>query len=77
MLLSIDSVSAGSPENHLIYYVAVEWLFSSLMADEIAKAQAAQPGGDNKEIPAKILFEDDLFIHNKCSIFFNVFPKNL
>uniref|UniRef100_A0AAZ3Q934 Uncharacterized protein n=1 Tax=Oncorhynchus tshawytscha TaxID=74940 RepID=A0AAZ3Q934_ONCTS len=41
------------------------------MADEIAKAQATQPGGDNKEIPAKILFEDDLFIHNKFSIFFN------
>uniref|UniRef100_A0A4W5PJ53 Uncharacterized protein n=1 Tax=Hucho hucho TaxID=62062 RepID=A0A4W5PJ53_9TELE len=36
------------------------------MADEIAKAQVAQPGGDTifgkiirKEIPAKILFEDD------------------
>uniref|UniRef100_A0A8C7QQU0 Uncharacterized protein n=1 Tax=Oncorhynchus mykiss TaxID=8022 RepID=A0A8C7QQU0_ONCMY len=35
------------------------------MADEIAKAQVAQPGGDTifgkiirKEIPAKILFED-------------------
>uniref|UniRef100_A0A8K9WUW1 Uncharacterized protein n=1 Tax=Oncorhynchus mykiss TaxID=8022 RepID=A0A8K9WUW1_ONCMY len=37
------------------------------MADEIAKAQVAQPGGDTifgkiirKEIPAKILFEDEL-----------------
>ncbi|EPQ11004.1 Histidine triad nucleotide-binding protein 1 [Myotis brandtii] len=36
------------------------------MADEIAKAQAALPGGDTifgkiirKEIPAKIIFEDD------------------
>lgn len=36
------------------------------MADEIAKAQTAQPGGDTifgkiirKEIPAKILYEDD------------------
>lgn len=36
------------------------------MADEIAKAQVAQPGGDTifgkiirKEIPAKIIFEDD------------------
>lgn len=36
------------------------------MADEIAKAQAARPGGDTifgkiirKEIPAKIIFEDD------------------
>uniref|UniRef100_A0A8C7D8R7 Uncharacterized protein n=1 Tax=Oncorhynchus kisutch TaxID=8019 RepID=A0A8C7D8R7_ONCKI len=41
------------------------------MADEIAKAQA----GDNKEIPAKILFEDDLFIHNKCKKKYYVFPK--
>ncbi|KAG9353805.1 hypothetical protein JZ751_011929 [Albula glossodonta] len=37
------------------------------MADEIAKAQVAQPGGETifgkiirKEIPAKIFFEDDL-----------------
>lgn len=36
------------------------------MADEISKAQAARPGGDTifgkiirKEIPAKILFEDE------------------
>lgn len=36
------------------------------MADEISKAQVAQPGGDTifgkiirKEIPAKIIFEDD------------------
>ncbi|PNJ80231.1 HINT1 isoform 9 [Pongo abelii] len=36
------------------------------MADEIAKAQVARPGGDTifgkiirKEIPAKIIFEDD------------------
>ena len=36
------------------------------MADEIAKAQAARPGGDTifgkiirKEIPAKIIYEDD------------------
>uniref|UniRef100_A0A8C8MGU7 Uncharacterized protein n=1 Tax=Oncorhynchus tshawytscha TaxID=74940 RepID=A0A8C8MGU7_ONCTS len=39
------------------------------MADEIAKAQVAQPGGDiifgkiiRKEIPAKILFEDDVLV---------------
>lgn len=37
------------------------------MADETAKAQAAKPGGDTifgkiirKEIPAKIIYEDDL-----------------
>lgn len=37
------------------------------MADEISKAQAAKPGGDTifgkvirKEIPAKIIHEDDL-----------------
>lgn len=37
------------------------------MADEIAKAQAAKPGGDTifgkiirKEIPANIIHEDDL-----------------
>lgn len=36
------------------------------MADEVAKAQSAQPGGDTifgkiirKEIPAKIIHEDD------------------
>lgn len=36
------------------------------MADEIAKAKAAQPGGDTifgkiirKEIPANIIYEDD------------------
>lgn len=36
------------------------------MADEIAKAQTAQPGGDTifgkiirKEIPANIIYEDD------------------
>lgn len=36
------------------------------MADEVAKAQTAQPGGDTifgkiirKEIPSKIIYEDD------------------
>nr|XP_046146558.1 histidine triad nucleotide-binding protein 1 [Oncorhynchus gorbuscha] len=47
------------------------------MADEIAKAQVAQPGGDTifgkiirKEIPAKILFEDD-----QCIAFHDVTPQ--
>ncbi|XP_029502152.1 histidine triad nucleotide-binding protein 1 [Oncorhynchus nerka] len=50
---------------------------SSAMADEIAKAQVAQPGGDTifgkiirKEIPAKILFEDD-----QCIAFHDVTPQ--
>ncbi|KAI1905150.1 hypothetical protein AGOR_G00013170 [Albula goreensis] len=47
------------------------------MADEIAKAQVAQPGGETifgkiirKEIPAKIFFEDDL-----CVAFHDVAPQ--
>eukprot|EP00069_Balaena_mysticetus_P009690 bmy_20362T0 len=50
------------------------------MADEIAKAQAARPGGDTifgkiirKEIPAKIIYEDDqllghlMIVGKKCA----------
>lgn len=44
------------------------------MADEIAKAQAARPGGDTifgkiirKEIPAKIIFEDDQVGTGRCA----------
>ncbi|KAG8130765.1 hypothetical protein E2320_017326 [Naja naja] len=47
------------------------------MADEVCKAQAAQPGGDTifgkiirKEIPAKIIFEDE-----KCLAFHDVSPQ--
>ncbi|KPP74134.1 hypothetical protein Z043_106734 [Scleropages formosus] len=47
------------------------------MADEIAKAQAAQPGGDTifgkiirKEIPAKIFYEDE-----QCIAFHDVAPQ--
>merc|ERR1712235_166819 len=47
------------------------------MADEIARAQTAQPGGDTifgkiirKEIPAKILYEDD-----QCLAFHDVSPQ--
>ncbi|CAF97091.1 unnamed protein product [Tetraodon nigroviridis] len=47
------------------------------MADEIAKAQAAKPGGDTifgkiirKEIPAKVIYEDDL-----CVAFPDVSPQ--
>uniref|UniRef100_A0ABK0L5E2 Histidine triad nucleotide binding protein 1 n=1 Tax=Rattus norvegicus TaxID=10116 RepID=A0ABK0L5E2_RAT len=47
------------------------------MADEIAKAQVAQPGGDTifgkiirKEIPAKIIFEDD-----RCLAFHDISPQ--
>ncbi|XP_010891934.1 histidine triad nucleotide-binding protein 1 [Esox lucius] len=47
------------------------------MADEIAKAQVAQAGGDTifgkiirKEIPANILFEDD-----QCIAFHDVAPQ--
>ncbi|XP_076876092.1 adenosine 5'-monophosphoramidase HINT1 [Brachyhypopomus gauderio] len=47
------------------------------MADEIAKAQSAQPGGDTifgkiirKEIPAKIVYEDD-----QCIAFHDVAPQ--
>uniref|UniRef100_A0A2K6UHF7 HIT domain-containing protein n=1 Tax=Saimiri boliviensis boliviensis TaxID=39432 RepID=A0A2K6UHF7_SAIBB len=47
------------------------------MADEIAKAQVPQPGGDTifgkiirKEIPAKIIFEDD-----RCLGFHNISPQ--
>ena len=47
------------------------------MADEITKAQAAQPGGDTifgkiirKEIPAKIIFEDD-----QCLAFHDISPQ--
>ncbi|XP_014714995.2 adenosine 5'-monophosphoramidase HINT1 [Equus asinus] len=47
------------------------------MADEIAKAQAARPGGDTifgkiirKEIPAKIIFEDD-----QCLAFHDISPQ--
>ncbi|XP_064164288.1 histidine triad nucleotide-binding protein 1 [Anguilla rostrata] len=47
------------------------------MSDEIAKAQAAQPGGDTifgkiirKEIPAKILYEDE-----QCIAFHDVAPQ--
>lgn len=43
------------------------------MADEIAKAQAARPGGDTifgkiirKEIPAKIIYEDDQVGTRRC-----------
>ncbi len=39
---------------------------SEIMADEVSRAQSAQPGGDTifgkiirKEIPAKIIYEDD------------------
>ncbi|XP_030624880.1 adenosine 5'-monophosphoramidase HINT1 [Chanos chanos] len=47
------------------------------MADEIAKAQSAQPGGDTifgkiirKEIPAKIIYEDE-----QCIAFHDVAPQ--
>ncbi|KAL4683677.1 hypothetical protein H8959_021371 [Pygathrix nigripes] len=47
------------------------------MADEIAKAQVARPGGDTifgkiirKEIPAKIIFEDD-----QCLAFHDISPQ--
>uniref|UniRef100_A0A7N5P577 Histidine triad nucleotide-binding protein 1-like n=1 Tax=Ailuropoda melanoleuca TaxID=9646 RepID=A0A7N5P577_AILME len=47
------------------------------MADEIRKAQVAQPGGDTifgkiirKEIPAKIIFEDE-----KCLAFHDISPQ--
>ncbi|XP_001377903.1 adenosine 5'-monophosphoramidase HINT1 [Monodelphis domestica] len=47
------------------------------MTDEISKAQTAQPGGDTifgkiirKEIPAKIIFEDD-----QCLAFHDVCPQ--
>ncbi|XP_044069317.1 histidine triad nucleotide-binding protein 1 [Siniperca chuatsi] len=47
------------------------------MADEMAKAQAAQPGGDTifgkivrKEIPANIIYEDD-----QCVAFPDVSPQ--
>ncbi|KAL0963192.1 hypothetical protein UPYG_G00350920 [Umbra pygmaea] len=47
------------------------------MADEVAKAQVAQPGGDTifgkiirKEIPANIFFEDD-----QCIAFHDVAPQ--
>nr|XP_035159952.2 adenosine 5'-monophosphoramidase HINT1 [Callithrix jacchus] len=47
------------------------------MADEIAKAQVARPGGDTifgkiirKEIPAKIIFEDD-----RCLAFHDISPQ--
>merc|ERR1712212_238035 len=50
---------------------------SANMADEIAKAQVAQPGGDTifgkiirKEIPAKIFHEDD-----QCLAFHDVSPQ--
>ncbi|XP_062410690.1 histidine triad nucleotide-binding protein 1 [Sardina pilchardus] len=50
---------------------------SCTMADEIARAQTAQAGGDTifgkiirKEIPANILFEDD-----KCIAFHDVAPQ--
>ncbi|XP_037365306.1 adenosine 5'-monophosphoramidase HINT1 [Talpa occidentalis] len=47
------------------------------MADEIAKAQTARPGGDTifgkiirKEIPAKIIYEDD-----QCLAFHDISPQ--
>lgn len=47
------------------------------MADEVAKAQVARPGGDTifgkiirKEIPAKIIYEDD-----QCLAFHDISPK--
>ncbi|KAM7234516.1 hypothetical protein CapIbe_014674 [Capra ibex] len=47
------------------------------MADEIAKAQVARPGGDTifgkiirKEIPAKIIYEDD-----QCLAFHDISPQ--
>ncbi|KAL1766344.1 histidine triad nucleotide-binding protein 1, partial [Sigmodon hispidus] len=47
------------------------------MADNIAKAQVAQPGGSRifskiicKEIPTKIIFEDDW-----CLAFYDISPK--
>ncbi|KAM6922778.1 adenosine 5'-monophosphoramidase HINT1 [Anarhichas minor] len=47
------------------------------MADEMAKAQAAQPGGDTifgkiirKEIPVELLYEDD-----KCVAFPDITPQ--
>uniref|UniRef100_A0A8C6D1G4 HIT domain-containing protein n=1 Tax=Moschus moschiferus TaxID=68415 RepID=A0A8C6D1G4_MOSMO len=47
------------------------------MADEIAKAQVAQPGNDtifrkiiHKEIPAKIVYEDD-----QCLAFHDISPQ--
>ncbi|XP_060765241.1 histidine triad nucleotide-binding protein 1 [Neoarius graeffei] len=47
------------------------------MADEVAKAQTAQPGGDTifgkiirKEIPSKIIYEDD-----QCIAFHDVAPQ--
>ena len=49
------------------------------MADEIAKAQVARPGGDmifrkiiRKEIPAKIIYEDD-----QCLAFHDISPQAL
>lgn len=57
--------------------VAREGQRSASMADEIAKAQVAQPGGDTifgkiirKEIPAKIIFEDD-----RCLAFHDISPQ--
>merc|ERR1712156_182547 len=59
----------------------------SKMADEVAKAQSAQPGGDTifgkiirKEIPAKILYEDDLClafsdVNPQAPVHFLVIPK--
>ncbi|XP_051235903.1 histidine triad nucleotide-binding protein 1 [Dicentrarchus labrax] len=47
------------------------------MADEMAKAQAAQPGGDTifgkivrKEIPANLIYEDD-----QCVVFPDISPQ--
>ena len=47
------------------------------MADEIAKAQVARPGGDTifgkiirREIPAKIIYEDD-----QCLAFHDISPQ--
>ncbi|KAF4107863.1 histidine triad nucleotide-binding protein 1 isoform X1 [Onychostoma macrolepis] len=47
------------------------------MADEVSRAQSAQPGGDTifgkiirKEIPAKIIYEDD-----QCIAFHDVTPQ--
>ncbi|XP_021567133.1 histidine triad nucleotide-binding protein 1 isoform X1 [Carlito syrichta] len=59
------------------------------MADEIAKAQVARPGGDTifgkiirKEIPAKIIFEDDRVGHRapsrswaECLAFHDISPQ--
>lgn len=54
------------------------------MADEIAKAQSAQPGGDTifgkiirKEIPAKIIYEDEQVSCTCCVALCSANPATL